>query len=173
MILTIGLRKLAMTLHVIASVGWVGAVAVFLTLAVIGLVSPDIGHARASYDAMDLAYGSVVIPLGLASLVTGIISSLGTEWGLFRYYWVVVKLVLTVPAVALMLAHAQLVGYMARAAAATAFSITALSGLRIQLLAYACGALLVLAVATALSIYKPRGKTPYWARAPYQRSKID
>src|SRR6266700_1571983 len=103
MTLTAGLRKFALTLHVVASVGWIGAVAVFLALAVVGLVSPDIAHVRASYVAMDLTYESVIIPLGLASLVTGVISSLGTEWGLFRYYWVLVKLLLTVPAIMLML----------------------------------------------------------------------
>jgi hypothetical protein len=83
------------------------------------------------------------------------------------------KIVLTVPAVVLMLAHANLAGHMARAAAASTFSITALAGLRIQLLAYACGALLVLAVATFLSTYKPRGKTPHWNRTPSQASKAD
>src|SRR5262249_13540709 len=50
------LRKLALTLHVIASVGWIGAVASFLALAVTGLVSPDIERVRASYIAMDLTY---------------------------------------------------------------------------------------------------------------------
>jgi hypothetical protein len=172
MTLTTDLRKFALTFHVVASVGWVGAVAVFLALAVFGVVSSDIGHVRASYIAMDLTYGSVVIPLGLASLVTGVISSLGTEWGLFRYYWVLVKLLLTVPAIILMLVHTQPVGYVAGAALATAFSSATLTGLRIQLIAYACAALLVLLVATVLSIYKPRGRTPYGARRPEQQTKV-
>src|SRR5260370_38014 len=85
------LRKFALTVHVMVSVGWAGAVAAFLTLAVAGLVSPDIQLVRASYLAMDLTYRIMVIPLGLASLATGLVSSLATEWGLLRHYWVVVK----------------------------------------------------------------------------------
>jgi hypothetical protein len=171
MILATDFRKFALTLHVIASVGWVGAVAVFLALAIIGLSSMDIDHVRASYVAMDLTYGSVVIPLGLASLATGVISSLGTEWGLFRHYWVLVKLLLTVPAVVMMLEHTRPVGYVAGAAVAAAFSSSELSGLRIQLIVYACFALLVLLVATALSTYKPRGRTSYGWRKQLERPK--
>ncbi|SRR6266567_820905 len=164
MTLTTGLRKFALTLHIIASIGWIGAVAGFLALAVVGLVSPDIAHVRASYVAMDLTYESVIIPLGLASLVTGVISSLGPEWGLFRHYWVLVKLLLTVPTILMMLEHARLVGYMASAAVAAGFSNSELSGPRIQLIVYACLALLVLLVATVLSTYKPRGRTLYGVR---------
>lgn len=171
MTLTTNLRKFALTLHVVTSVGWVGAIAVFLALAIVGTVSPKIEHVRASYVAMDAVYGSVIIPLGLASLVTGVISSLGTEWGLFRYYWVLVKLLLTVPVIILMLMHAQPVGYMAGAAVVATFSIDELSGLRIQLIAYACLALLILLVATALSTYKPRGRTPCGVRRLEQRTK--
>jgi hypothetical protein len=58
------LRKLALTLHVIASVGWIGAVASFLALAVTGLVNPELERVRASYVAMDLTYRWIVIPLG-------------------------------------------------------------------------------------------------------------
>jgi hypothetical protein len=153
-------RKLALTLHVIASVGWIGAVASFLALAVLGLMSPEIERVRASYAAMDLTYRWVVIPLGSASLVTGVVSSLTAEWGLFRHYWVLVKLLMTIPAIILMLAHAPQVGYLAGMAAVTAFSSPETTGLRIQLIVYACAALAVLVAATVLSTYKPRGRTP-------------
>src|SRR5258707_2785555 len=113
MIMALDLRKLTLTVHVIVSVGWAGAVAAFLALTVAGLVSPDIQLVRASYLAMDLTYRIVVIPLGLASLGTGLVSSLATEWGLLRHYWVLAKLVLSIPAAILMLVHVQPVGHMA------------------------------------------------------------
>src|SRR5216684_3663644 len=84
MTMALDLRKFALTVHVIVSVGWAGAVAAFLALAVAGLVSPDIPLVRASYLAMDLTYRIVIIPLGLASLGTGLVSSLATEWVLLR-----------------------------------------------------------------------------------------
>lgn len=161
MTLTPVLRKFALTVHVIVSVGWLGIVAGFLALAIAGLICPDVELVRASYVAMDLIYRTVVIPLGLASLATGIISSLGTDWGLLRHYWVVVKLLLTVPAVWLMLVHLQPVAYVARAALAMTSSGNDLVGMRVQLIVYAVAALLVLLTAIGLSTFKPRGRTRY------------
>ena len=158
------LRKFALTLHIVASVGWVGIVAGFLALAVAGLVSSDANLVLASYLAMDFSYRAVVIPLGLASLMTGLVSSFVTDWGLFRHYWVVVKLLLTTLAVILMLVHIQPVRRAARAAAATILSRADLSGLRLQLVGEASAALIVLLLATALSTHKPRGRTRYGTR---------
>lgn len=171
MTMALDLRKFALTAHVIVSVSWAGAVAAFLALAVAGIVSRDIQLVRGSYLAMDLTYRIVVIPLGLASLGTGLVSSLATEWGLVRHYWVLVKLVLSIPAAILMLVHVEPVARMAGATAATMLSSDDLSGLRMQLVLYAGAALLVLLVATALSTYKPRGRTGYGARKLEQRSK--
>jgi hypothetical protein len=164
MTMTTRLRRLALTAHVTCSVGWLGAVAGFLALALAGATSRDAQMMRAAYLAMDLTYRSVIVPLGLASLLTGLVSSLGTEWGLFRHYWVLVKLLLTIPLTTLLLVHAQPVSAMAGAALQRTFSIADLGGLRIQLAAYAAAALLVLIVATTLSVYRPRGLTGYGAR---------
>jgi hypothetical protein len=153
-----------LTAHVTVSVGWIGVVAGFLALAIAGLTSPDAELVRASYVAMNFTYRTAVIPLGLASLATGMIPSLGTEWGLLRHYWIVAKLLLTLPAVGLMLVHLQPVAYAARAASATTLSGDDLTGLRVQLIVYAVAALFVLLTATGLSTFKPRGRTRYGAR---------
>ena len=78
------LRKLNLTAHVVFSVGWVGSVAGFLTLSIAGLMSRDAETVRSAYIAMNLIGQFVIVPLSLAALLTGIIQSLGTEWGLFR-----------------------------------------------------------------------------------------
>ena len=91
-----GARKLALTAHVTASVGWLGAIIVFLGLAVVGLTSQDAQTVRAAYLVMEPAARLVLVPLSFASLVTGVVLSLGTAWGLFRHYWIVFKLVITV-----------------------------------------------------------------------------
>ena len=77
------IRALALTSHVTASVGWLGAVAGFLALAIAGLTSQQSQTVGAAYLAMELITWSVIIPLSLASLVTGLVSSVGTDWGLF------------------------------------------------------------------------------------------
>jgi ABC-type anion transport system duplicated permease subunit len=91
MTLTPSLRKLTLTVHVMSSVGWFGAVAAFLALAVAALTSQDAQLVRSADLAMDLTAWFVIVPLCFASLLTGLVSSLGTHWGLFRHYWVACK----------------------------------------------------------------------------------
>jgi hypothetical protein len=158
------LRKLGLTAHVSSSVGWFGAVTAFLALALSGLTSHDTQMVRAAYLAMNLVGWSVIVPLSLASLLTGLAQSLGTPWGLFRHYWVVIKLLITVFATLLLLVHMQPVGHLARVVATTTLARGELAGLRIQLVADAGAALVALIVAAVLSVYKPRGLTPYGRR---------
>ncbi|MEO7317814.1 MAG: hypothetical protein ABIZ56_02370 [Chthoniobacteraceae bacterium] len=158
------LRKVALTAHVTFSVGWLGAVAAFLALAVAGLASRDAQMVRAVYLAMNLTAWSVIVPLSLASPLTGIVQSLGTSWGLFRHYWVLVKFLITIPATILLLLHMRPIGHLARVVAETTLARGDLAGLRIQLVANAAAAMVVLIVATALSVFKPPGLTPYGRR---------
>jgi hypothetical protein len=165
-----GVRNLALTAHVAASVGWLGAVAAFLALAVAGLASHDQQMGRAAYLAMELTGWFVIVPLSIATLLTGIVQSLGTEWGLFRHYWVLIKLLMTILATVILLVHMQPIGRMASVAAETTSFRAELTPIRIQLVADAGAALLVLLVATTLSVYKPRGLTPYGYRRQEQRT---
>ena len=73
------LRRFVLTAHVISSVGWLGAVAVFLGLSVVGLTSQDAQVVRAVHLAMEPAGWMVLVPLSLASLLTGLVQSLGTN----------------------------------------------------------------------------------------------
>lgn len=159
--MTPGLRKFVLTAHIISSVGWLGAVAAFLALSIAGLTSPDAQQIRAAYIAMDLTGWFVIVPLGFASLVTGLINSLGSAWGLFRHYWVLFKLLISIVATGLLLLHMQPTSYVANVAANTALSAADLREVRIQLVADAGAAVVVLVIATVLSVYKPRGLTPY------------
>ena len=119
MTMTPGVRKFALTTHVTSSVGWLGAVGAFLALAVAGLVSQDAQIVRAAYLAMHLTTWFVIVPLCLAALLTGIVQSVGTPWGLFRHYWVATKLLLTVLATIILLVHTQPIDRVAAVAAQT------------------------------------------------------
>jgi len=164
MIMTPGLRKFALTTHVTASVGWLGAVGAFLALAIVGRSSQDPQTVRAAYLALPAITWFVIVPLTLAALLTGIVQSLGTTWGLFQHYWIVTKLLLTVLATILLLVHTQLIDRVATRAAEATLSTGDLRQSRIELVAKAGAALLVLLVATTLSVYKPWGMTPYGLR---------
>jgi hypothetical protein len=166
------LRKLALIVHIACSVGLLGAIAAFLALAVAGVADQDARTVRAAYLAMDLTARLVIVPLGFAALLSGIIQALGTVWGLFRHYWVLAKLLLTMLAVSVLLLQMETIAYMARE---TAWSGGDLFEARLSLVAHAGGGLLVVLVALALSVYKPRGRTWYGLRkqreqpAPSQR----
>ncbi len=168
MTMTPGLRKFVLTAHVVSSVGWLGAVAAFLALAVAGVTSQDAQTVRAAYLAMELTGWFAIVPVSVAALLTGLVQSLGTPWGLFRHYWVLCKLLLTVLATIVLLLHMPTVSYMAGVAAET--DSAHLGGLPGELL-HAGGGLLVLLVTTVLSVYKPRGMTPYgWRKQHEQRT---
>ena len=160
-IMTLRLRKFALTAHITSSVGWLGAVVGFLALSIAGLTSDDAQTVRASYVAMELITWSVIVPLSLASPLTGIFQSMGTTWGLFRHYWIVAKLVITVPATILLFLHMRPIGHLASVVRETTLSSGEIAGLRIQLVADAGAALVVLLVCVTLSVYKPWGRTRY------------
>jgi len=167
MTMTPGLRKLALTTHVTSSVGWLGSVAAFLALAIAGLGSQDAQIVRAAYLAMHVTTWLVIIPFCFAALLTGLVQSLGTSWGLFRHYWVVTKLLLTLLATITLLLHTQPIERVAAIAAETALSGADARALRIQLVGDAAAALFVLLMTTALSVYKPWGLTSYGLRKQY------
>lgn len=169
MTLSTRLRKFALTLHVASSVGWLGAVAASLALAVAGLTGEDAPVVRAAYLGMNSIGEGVLVPLALASLLTGIVQALGTAWGLFRHYWVLMKLAINVFAVFVLLLYMQTLGYLAGLAADPGADLGALRSPSPAL--HAGAAVLLLVVATALSVYKPRGVTPYGWRKQHEERR--
>lgn len=87
-------RKVVLTAHVLSSVGWFG---VALTIAFSGIVAANTGDASlppALWETMRTAVW-LSVPIGLVSAASGIVLSLGTKWGLTRYWWVMIKEVIT------------------------------------------------------------------------------
>jgi hypothetical protein len=165
------LRKFALTAHVISSVGWLGAVVVFFALAIVGLASQDAQVVRSAYIAMGSITWWVLVPAAFASLLTGVVQSLGTQWGLFRHYWVLIKFGITVLATYVLWGYTStLTGLADAAAAQTTLSGDELSMLRSPSVVVHSGvALLLLLVTTTLSVYKPRGLTRYGQRKQLQQ----
>jgi hypothetical protein len=162
-----GLRKFALTVHLTVSVGWIGAVVAYLALGVAAVTSPNARPVRAAWIAMELTGWYVIVPLALAALLTGLVMALGTKWGLFRHYWVLFSLVLTILATVVLVVHmpdvSRLAGIAAEADGAR------LGGLGGDLF-HAGGGLLVLLVIQVLNVYKPRGLTPYgWRKQQEER----
>ncbi|MGH9841480.1 MAG: hypothetical protein ACREEM_22225 [Blastocatellia bacterium] len=154
------LRKFALTAHITLSVGWLGAVVAYLAVAIAGLTSHDAQMVRAAYLSMEVIGWFVIVPFSLATLLAGLVESLGAQWGLFRHWWVSVKFLLTTGATIVLLQHVPAVTRMSGVAREMTLSATDFRALRIQLVIHAGGGLLVLLAATALSVYKPWGGDP-------------
>ena len=158
------LRKAVLTMHVVTSMGWLGAVLAYIALDVTAVASSDTARIRAAYLAMELTITYAIVPLALASVIIGIVNALGTSWGLFRHYWVLVKLLLTLVATTVLLLEMQTTRSLAEAAGSGADPL-GLPGT----LPHSIGGLVVLLVVTILSIYKPSGLTRYGWRKQQQR----
>jgi hypothetical protein len=154
------LRKANLTAHVLSSVGWLGAVVAFLVLSIVGLRSDAPATVRACYMAMNLIGLLVIVPSSVLALLTGLIQALGTSWGLFRYYWVLIKFALTIGATALLLLHqfTAVAGAAQRVSASPAGSLPGVGRLATQLVFDSGLAAFVLLVTTTLSVFKPWGR---------------
>ncbi len=164
------LRKFALTAHVVSSVGWLGAVVVFLGLSIAGMTSQHPETVRGAYLAMESIGLFVLVPFSVASLLTGLVQSLATKWGLIRHYWVVAKLLINVLASLILLIYTQTLASLA----ATASADGDLGLLRSPSpVLHAIAGLVLLLAAAALSVYKPRGMTRYgWHKQQEQRQAL-
>jgi len=170
------LRKLTITAHVSFSVGWLGAVAAFLVLSIAGLTSHDAEVVRGVYLSMDLISRFVIIPMCFAALVTGLLQALGTPWGLFRYYWIVLKFGLAIFATLALLVHqfvvvAEAAKRVSGTATETFFSAD-LGPLKTELVRAPSLAIGLLLVITTLGVYKPWGLTRYGQRKQQVRRNV-
>ena len=175
-IMTPALRKFMITAHITFSVGWIGAVAAFLVLSIAGVTSRNPDIVRSCYVSMDLISRFAIIPMCFAALATGILEALATPWGLFRYYWVVTKLLLTLVATFLLLMHENVIARAARlvsGAVATQLFATEFVPLKIELVRKSALAIVLLLGITVLGIYKPWGLTAYGLRKQQERHGVE
>ena len=171
-----GLRKLVLSVHLTCSIGWIGAVVAYLALGVSAVTARDTEAVRAAWTAMEVTGWWAIVPLAVAALLTGLVMSLGTPWGLFRHYWVLMSLALTVLCTVVLLLHMPTVS-------ATAAMLREMdmvrgadgaghSGMGGDLFHPGVG-LIVLLVIAVLNVYKPRGQTPYGWRKQQERLRVD
>lgn len=170
MIMSPGLRKLGLVIHLALSVGWIGAVVSYLVLGISAVTSKDPATVRAAWIAMELTGWWAIVPLAIGSLLTGLVMALGTSWGLFRHYWVLITLALTIFCVAILLLHMPTVSAMTQMARAGTAASDGYGG---DLLHPSVG-LMVLLLITVLNVYKPQGVTPYgWRRQREKRRMVN
>lgn len=151
-------RKTVLLVHVILSMGWLGMSATTLVMSVVALSETQPTLLRAVFEFEEQL--SVVLgrPMAIGTLVTGLVLSFGTKWGLFRYYWVLVKFVLLIAMVAA--AVILLPQWISDGIAfADRPGSAELASAQWGLLAVAAFHVTGLVVSCALSVYKPPRRT--------------
>jgi hypothetical protein len=88
-------RQLLLVLHYVTSVGWLGVGFCQLTLNLITLSPSESLLRHHAHEIAHILDRWLLTPLALGAAVTGILLSWRSRWGLLRYWWIVVKLVLT------------------------------------------------------------------------------
>lgn len=164
------LRRFALAIHLVVSVGWLGAVLAYLVLDLTTVTRQDAQILRSAYLGMDLIARTAIVPLAIASLITGLVMALGTKWGLFRHYWVLISLIMTAVATGVLLIEVQTIADHARFAADPATTADQLRAMQ-STLVHSVGGSIVLVVVLVLNIYKPQGMTGYgWRRQQAERA---
>lgn len=143
-------RKAVTVLHVIASVALLGQVWVNVVVAMIAMWTPDPDATRFAYTLLQAFVFSSAIPLTLLSLLSGVVLGLGTKWGLLRFRWVSAKLVLLVLTV--------LIGMTVQGPLLEQLVATPSPGVRWAHAATTGLQLVLLVMATWLSVFKPGGR---------------
>ena len=116
---------------------------------------------------MEVVGWYVLVPLALGAWLTGSVMALGTKWGLFRHWWVLLAFVLTTLATVVLVVHMGDVSEIAdRVRAAADRDVQGYGGD----LVHAVLALVLLVVIQVLNLYKPSGVTRYgWRKANFAR----
>jgi hypothetical protein len=161
MVMPPAVRRSALAVHVVSSVGWIGAAAGYLALGMAAEISGRPQTVRAAWIGMELIGWFVIVPLGCLAFLTGLVMAVGTPWGLIRHYWVLIALTLTTVALAVLVLHMPSVSATGDLARSTDDrTATHLGG---DIIHPALGLVVLLFVAV-LNIFKPRGLTPYGQR---------
>ncbi|WP_055546002.1 hypothetical protein [Streptomyces sp. NBRC 110028] len=152
-------RRALLVVHVVVSVGWLGLTLGVLALGITGAAAGSAEAAAGAYRSMHVLGDWLLIPVSLLSLLSGVVLSLGTPWGLARHRWVYVKfwLTLVTTAATAFALRARIDAAMADVSAGRAVGATT------DLVLAPSVSLGVYVFLTAISVIKPWGMTA-WGR---------
>ncbi|MEK5440722.1 hypothetical protein [Fredinandcohnia sp. FSL W7-1320] len=89
-------RKWILIPHILFSAIMVGNMATFVILNITVLTTSDPFLITSCYKIMNILSDTSIKASTIGATVTGIILSVGTHYGLFKYWWIIVKEILTV-----------------------------------------------------------------------------
>jgi hypothetical protein len=152
-------RKAVLVAHIVTAGAWIGLDVVMGLLVYRALTTDAVATRAVSLQALEMVATWPLATLSLLCLATGVLLGLGTQYGLVRFWWVAVKLVLNVVLAGLVLMllgpGVTEAGEYGRALGAG----TALPGADLSQLVYPpVVSTTALVVATVIAVYKPWGR---------------
>jgi uncharacterized membrane protein len=89
-----GARRVVLIVHIVSAGSWFG-IDVAMAVVIISVMTTDDPLTAASgLRTLEIITVWPLLSAGLVCLLSGIVLGLGSKWGLVRYWWVAVKLVL-------------------------------------------------------------------------------
>lgn len=153
-----GWHKTTLVVHIVSAGAWIGIDVIVAVLVLTGWFAGDLELRSLAYQALASFVVWPMLVSGLVSLATGLVLGLETTWGLLRYWWVAVKLVLNLVLCTLILAVLQPgmdeVAAYGRDLLTGSPDATAVS----QLFFPPAVSLTTLTLATVLAVFKPWGR---------------
>jgi uncharacterized membrane protein len=93
--LTVSQKKWLLAIHIMFAGIMLGGAATTVILSITAMNTASAQVLQACYTIMHLLSKTSVRVSTIGTVVTGILLSVLTNWGLFRYYWIIVKEILT------------------------------------------------------------------------------
>ncbi|MDL5158607.1 hypothetical protein [Actinomycetospora termitidis] len=159
-------RQFLVFLHVVVSLGWMGAGAANVVLSMTAWLTDDPVVARVCYQMTWSMEEYLIIPGAFSALGTGVLLSLLTPWGLAKYWWVLVKLVLTV---GIIVYSTLYIGVWSIESIEATTAGSPVSPVATHLALGPLPSLAAFLLMTWASVAKPWGKTPWFRRTSVSR----
>ena len=94
--LSIKQKNWLLSLHLLFIVGWMGGAMCMLVLGIYGVNAEQGEQLYITYDIMHAVDEVMLKYSAIGTLVTGVLLSVKTHWGLTKHYWIIVKEAVTV-----------------------------------------------------------------------------
>lgn len=146
------IRKTLLVVHIVVSVALAGEVWGLVVLNTVATLTEDLALAQTAYRLMPFMIFAGGVPLSMTAFITGVALGLGSHWGLLRYYWVAIKLVLLLAVIGVGIFVFDPEGMAAATEGARQVAASRQWG---QVAALSTQIVMLLA-ATTLSVFKPR-----------------
>lgn len=152
-------RKTVLVVHILSAGAWVGIDLIVGVLVLTGWLTASVSVQAVAYQALGLFVVWPMFVSGLVCLTSGVLLGLGSRYGLLRYWWVAVKLVMNVVLCALVMVLlrpglADVLRHGRTLAAGRS------SDLDVSFLFFPPAvSLAALSIATVLAVFKPWGRT--------------